>query len=104
MRNARARQNAHRDREPTGASAVSRRATQFPPMKKTLLFTTLLAGLALVGCNKSTRTSTAATSPSAADQNPSSTASSTPSSSSSSASSSLANAANSASNAIGSAV
>ncbi len=29
-------------------------------MKKTLLFTTLVAGLALVGCNKSTRSSTAA--------------------------------------------
>lgn len=32
-------------------------------MKTTLLFTTLLAGLALTGCNKSTRTSTADTNP-----------------------------------------
>lgn len=31
-------------------------------MKNTLLFTTLIAGLALTGCNKSTRTSTAASS------------------------------------------
>jgi hypothetical protein len=32
-------------------------------MKNTLLFTTLIAGLALTGCNKSTRTSTADTAP-----------------------------------------
>ena len=32
-------------------------------MKNTLLFTTLIAGLALTGCNKSTRTSTDATTP-----------------------------------------
>jgi osmotically-inducible protein OsmY len=32
-------------------------------MKNTLLFTTLLAGLALTGCNKTTRTSTASTDP-----------------------------------------
>jgi uncharacterized lipoprotein NlpE involved in copper resistance len=32
-----------------------------PTMKKTLLFTTLVAGLALVGCNKSTRSTTAST-------------------------------------------
>ncbi len=32
-------------------------------MKTTLLFSTLLAGLALAGCNKSTRTSTASTDP-----------------------------------------
>lgn len=32
-------------------------------MKNTLLFTTLIAGLALTGCNKSTRTSTASSDP-----------------------------------------
>jgi osmotically-inducible protein OsmY len=32
-------------------------------MKTTLLFTTLIAGLALTGCNKTTRTSTASTEP-----------------------------------------
>jgi osmotically-inducible protein OsmY len=48
-------------------------------MKNTLLFTTLIAGLALTGCNKSTRTSTAdttvppATDPSATTPAPSST-------------------------------
>jgi hypothetical protein len=36
-------------------------------MKNTLLFTTLIAGLALTGCNKSTRTSTADTVPPATD-------------------------------------
>ncbi len=32
-----------------------------PTMKKTLLFTTLIAGVALVGCNKSTKSTTATT-------------------------------------------
>ncbi len=35
-------------------------------MKNTLLFTTLIAGLALAGCNKSTRTSTASNDPAVA--------------------------------------
>ncbi len=39
-------------------------------MKNTLLFTTLVAGLALTGCNKSTRTSTAATDPAVAPAAP----------------------------------
>jgi hyperosmotically inducible periplasmic protein len=56
-----ASQTKHLHREPTPPDAVSRAATLFPPMKKTLLFSTLVIGLALAGCNKSTRTDTAAT-------------------------------------------
>lgn len=47
-------------REPIWRSAVSRREPYILSMKNTLLFSTLVAGLALAGCNKSTRTSTAA--------------------------------------------
>jgi hyperosmotically inducible periplasmic protein len=67
-------------------------------MKKTIVFTSLLAGLALAGCNKSTRTTTASTDStrdsSVASTTPSST--STPSSASTSptASSSIDTAAN----------
>lgn len=43
-------------------------------MKNTLLFTTLVAGLALTGCNKSTRTSTADTTVPPATDTPASTA------------------------------
>ncbi len=39
-------------------------------MKNTLLFTTLIAGLALTGCNKSTRTSTASSDPALAPTTP----------------------------------
>jgi osmotically-inducible protein OsmY len=45
-----------------GRSGVSRPATHIP-MKNTLLFSMLAAGLVLTGCNKSTKTSTAANDP-----------------------------------------
>jgi hypothetical protein len=47
-------------------------------MKNTLLFTTLIAGLALAGCNKSTRTSTADTTVPATDTTATTTTTTTP--------------------------
>jgi hypothetical protein len=47
-------------------------------MKNTLLFTTLIAGLALTGCNKSTRTSTADTTVPATDTTATTTTTTTP--------------------------
>jgi hypothetical protein len=47
-------------------------------MKNTLLFTTLIAGLALTGCNKSTRTSTADTTVPATDTTTTTTSTTTP--------------------------
>lgn len=57
MRNARRQKNTPRtDGNHGGQSA----GNSNHPMKKTLLFSTLVVGLALTGCNKSTRTSTTA--------------------------------------------
>ena len=60
MRNARARQNPMRpaNRLPSQRSVGPQLN---PPMKKTILFSTLLCGLVLSGCNKSTKTDTAST-------------------------------------------
>lgn len=46
-------------------------------MKKTLLFTTLLSGVVLTGCNKSTRTDTASTDPARTDTTATTSATST---------------------------
>ena len=59
MRNSRARLNPRVPCEPTGTCAVSRRATQ-TLMKKTLLISSTIIAVALVGCNRSTRTETTA--------------------------------------------
>lgn len=59
MRNARSQLKSLANRLPSLRSVAL--ATSHSIMKNTLLFTTLIAGIALAGCNKSTRTSTADT-------------------------------------------
>src|SRR5688572_24977244 len=60
MRNARRQQKylVNRPRHPRSIAAQLN-----SPMKNTLLFSALIAGVALTGCNKSTKTSTAANDP-----------------------------------------
>lgn len=60
MRIARIEPNSPANQPPPSWSVAP--ATRFP-MKKSLLFTTLLAGLVLAGCNRSTQTDTASTDP-----------------------------------------
>jgi osmotically-inducible protein OsmY len=64
MRNARGQQNTPRTETGDGGQSVGNRIFI---MKNTLLFTTLIAGLALAGCNKSTRTATDTTAPATTD-------------------------------------
>lgn len=60
MRNAR-RQTKYPVNRPTTPGSIG--ANSIPPMKNTLFISTALIGLAIAGCNKSTRTSTAANDP-----------------------------------------